>query len=396
MDITYGVAGPEDGEALFALARQGFGNIEPYDPDLPTASPERIRVARVHGKPVSKVAILDMGQFINGGRVSMAGVTSVIAAAEVTGRGVTRRLLVDALADAVERGEPIAALYPTTASLYRSVGFEVAGGWARRALPVAELRRDRDPSVEVEAAPVDVLVDDYDVYRRHAIRSNGWLDRPEGFRARSVYFARREAAKKSVTAYRALRDGETIAIAVATVTPPTQVSHRMYDLDVGQLWGEPDGLTALAATLAGYETVAGEVHTVLPRREFGALTEHPQHCHVVEEWPWMVRILDVATAMAARRAPAIGGEVHLRVHDPLMAANDGPWVLSSSDGHLVAEPGGWGTAEIAVTDLAAVYTGFQAPSLLAAAGRLTGADHHTVTWLGHAFASGEPTMVDFF
>lgn len=396
MEITYGVATPDEGEALFALARQAFGNTMPYDPDLPTAPAERVRVARLNGRPVSKVAVLDMGQFVNGGRVSMAGVTSVTAAAEVTGRGVTKRLLSDALGDAVERGEPIATLFPTTASLYRSVGFEVSGGWARRALPVAELRRDRDPTIEVHAAEIDVLVDDYDAYLRHARRNNGWIDRPEIYRERSLYFAHKEAEKKSVTAYRAGRDGETLAVAIATVTQPTSVSHRMYDLDVSQLWGEPDGLTALAATFAGYETVAGEIHTLLPRHDLGALTLHPQHSHVIEEWPWMVRILDVAATMGVRRAPPIPGEVHLRVHDPLFAANDGSWVLRSADGHLVAEQGGRPTADIAITDLAAMYTGFHPPAGLAAAGRLGRATDDDIVWLGHAFGCGEPTMVDFF
>ncbi len=396
MDITYGVATPDDGEALFALACQAFGNTAAYDPDLPTADPERVRVARLDGKPVSKVAVLGMGQFVNGGRVSMAGVTSVTAAAQVTGRGVTKRLLSDALADSAERGESIAALYPTTASLYRSVGFEVAGGWARRALPVAELRRDRDPAVEVQAATVDILVDDYDVYRRHAGRNNGWIDRPANYRERGLHFARRDTKEKSVTAYRAVRDGTTLAVAIATVTQPTSVSHRMYDLDVSQFWGEPEGLTALAATLAGYETVAGEIHTLLPRHDLGALTLHPQHSHVIEEWPWMVRILDVAAAMSARRSPAIAGEVHLQIHDPLFAANDGPWVLRSADGNLVAERGGHAAVDLAITDLAAMYTGFQPPAVLAAAGRLGGAGEHDVTWLTHAFGCAEPTMVDFF
>ena len=38
-------------------------------------------------------------------------------------------------------GEPISALFPTTASLYRSVGYEIAGWWGQRAIPVGELPR---------------------------------------------------------------------------------------------------------------------------------------------------------------------------------------------------------------------------------------------------------------
>ncbi len=100
--------------------------------------------------------------------------------------------------------------------------------------------------------------------------------------------------------------------------------------------------------------------------------------------------------MGVRRAPPIPGEVHLRIHDPLFAANDGSWVLRSADGHLVAEQGGRPTADIAITDLAAMYTGFHPPAGLAAAGRLGRATDDDIVWLGHAFGCGEPTMVDFF
>ena len=105
------------------------------------------------------------------------------------------------------------------------------------------------------------------------------------------------------------------------------------------------------------------------------------------------------TVLTTVTYPVLGVPVAFLMNAPEVAARVercfGYWRdLDPEDAQ--AEPGGRGTAEIAVTDLAALYTGFQIPSFLASAGRLDGADQGAIAWLGRAFRASEPTMVDFF
>lgn len=396
MDVTTGTATPDEREALYGLGRQAFGADTPYDADAPTVPDDRVRVARVRGRPVAKVAAWRFGQWINGAGIPMAGISGVTASPHVARRGIVRRLLAEVLHEAAERGEPIAALYPTTATLYRSVGFEMAGTWTKRALPASELWFGVVEDVDVEPVEPSAVVDDRAAYDRQARGCNGWLDRPDLLLHRHRHDLELRADKQPVQLYRAVRDDRILAVGAFVTRRPTSVAGRLYDLDAMQLWGDADGIRALTGAVAGLATACGEVSTLLPRHVLGAMTDHPQHAHVVGEWQWMLRLLDVRAALAARPTPAFPGDMHLRVHDPLLTANDGSWVLRHEAGVVHAEPGGRGDVEVAVTDLAALFTGFQTPHHLASAGRLPGADADAVDRLTTAFRASEPTMVDFF
>lgn len=396
MEVTTGTATPEEREALYGLGRQAFGAASPYDRDAPTVPDDRLRVARVGGRPVAKVAVWGFSQWINGASIPMAGVSGVTASPHVARRGIVRRLLREALHEAVDRGEVIAALYPTTATLYRSVGFEMAGTWAKRALPAAELWSGPLGGIDVEPADPSILIDDDGAYDRQARGCNGWLDRPDLLRRRHHHDLTRQQDERPVQVYRAARDGRTLAVGAFVTRRPTSVAGRLYDLDAPELWGDADGLRALAATVAGLATACGELTTLLPRHVLGALTAHPQHAHVTGELQWMLRLLDVPVALAARPTPPFASDVHLRVHDPLVAGNDAAFVLRHEAGALRAERGGRGDVDVAVADLAALFTGFQTPHHLASAGRLQGADASALDRLTTAFQASEPTMIDFF
>jgi predicted acetyltransferase len=120
---------------------------------------------------------------------------------------------------------------------------------------------------------------------------------------------------------------------------------------------------------------------------------------MVEDWPWMVRILDIPGAVAARGWPAgLSLEVDLRVSPPTHVPDDltgGDWVLRVTDGSATCAPGGTGAVEVASTDLAALYSGHLDPAQLVTEGRLPGADESQVSGLRAAFA-GSPTLPMFF
>ncbi|GLW20001.1 hypothetical protein Mame01_00440 [Microbispora amethystogenes] len=79
-------------------------------------------------------------QWWHGRPLSMGGVSSVTVAPEDRGRGVGRALVEAAVDRCAALGHVVSALYPATTPLYRSVGYEHAGGMTRITLPAEALR----------------------------------------------------------------------------------------------------------------------------------------------------------------------------------------------------------------------------------------------------------------
>ena len=85
----------------------------------------------------------DLRQWWHGRAVPMAGVAGVKVAPEYRGRGVGRALMT-ALTDLMaERGYPLSALYPATMTIYRSLGWEIAGHRHEAVLPAGRCRMAR-------------------------------------------------------------------------------------------------------------------------------------------------------------------------------------------------------------------------------------------------------------
>ena len=93
------------------------------------------------GAIVGTARFLEMTQWWHGRAVPMAGVAGVKVAPEARGGGVGRALTAAVLAEIEARGYPLSALYPATAPLYRSFGYEIAGGRYQVTLPSRSLSR---------------------------------------------------------------------------------------------------------------------------------------------------------------------------------------------------------------------------------------------------------------
>ena len=96
--------------------------------------------AFVAGQPVGAGLVHDMRQWWHGRAAGCAGVGGVKVAPELRGKGVGRRLMSSVLELIAERGYPLSALYPATMPLYRSLGWELAGGSYRATIPARSLR----------------------------------------------------------------------------------------------------------------------------------------------------------------------------------------------------------------------------------------------------------------
>jgi predicted N-acetyltransferase YhbS len=104
-------------------------------------------------QPVGAAIFHDLRQWWAGRAVPCAGVASVKVAPEYSGHGTGRRLMTGLLAAIAARGYPLATLYPVTMPIYRSLGWELAGGRYRATIPARSLRDLVAPDAAVFAGP---------------------------------------------------------------------------------------------------------------------------------------------------------------------------------------------------------------------------------------------------
>ena len=123
----------------------------------------------------------------------------------------------------------------------------------------------------------------------------------------------------------------------------------------------------------------------------------PDRYFQVRHWAdWMVRVLDVPAALAARGyPPGVEAELHLAVEDPRYEENGGPWVLRVSGGEGRVERGGDARLRVDVRALAPLFTGFQAPRQLSLSCALEG-DSDSIALAGAIFAGPSPWLIDAF
>ena len=82
----------------------------------------------------------DLRQWWHGRPVPMAGVAGVQVAPEYRGRGVGRTVTTAIAQLMTERGYPLSVLYPATMTIYRSLGWEIAGHLHEAVLPAPAWR----------------------------------------------------------------------------------------------------------------------------------------------------------------------------------------------------------------------------------------------------------------
>jgi predicted acetyltransferase len=342
----------------------------------------------------------DMRQWWYGRAVPMAGVAGVKIAPEDRGRGIGRTLMTALIQLMTERGYPLAVLYPATMTIYRSLGWEIAGHLHEAVLPSRSLFTLAKPDLPPHpggAAPLrrpgpgdaaEVL----DVIgRAHAAaRDCGpvsydeatvarWLTRPD----RYAYLA-----PDGFASYRWAHGHDQIFVE-RVVAASAQTTRALW------------GLVASHSSIA--ETVRAQVGPADPL--FWLLRE--QDADIAERESWMLRLLDAPAAIAARGFPAIDIAVPLDITDDLRPANSGRWDLTVRDGagslvrtgripapdHPDAAPG---QAPLALSSrgLAALYAGTPVATLRRA-GLAGGGDPAADAALDAAFAAN-PFMLDGF
>jgi predicted acetyltransferase len=317
----------------------------------------------------------------HGRPVPMAGMSGITVLPEYRGRGVGP-VIMRQLADlARRRGEPISALYPATVPLYRHLGWELVGAQSRYALPAHHLRLlggrlpvRRLGEGDAEAAQVMVA---------EAVG----VDRASGPLVWSTAQWRRVLSDPSRFAY-ACEGGLVV------------YGWEGPDLSVDRLWaGTAVAARTLWSLVGSGSSVAKTVLAYLGPDDplFWLLPEEAGH--EVVRHGWMLRVLDVPSALEARGYPEeLDVELSFTVEDREHADHSGRWVMRVEGGRAqVARAGadGGGGLVMGAHGLAGLYAGRPAV-MLERAGLLDGGSSQQ-GWVADAvFATPVPYLTDYF
>jgi predicted N-acetyltransferase YhbS len=302
------------------------------------------------GRPAGAATVHDMRQWWHGRAVPSAGVSSVKVAPEHRGQGIGRRLMTAVLDLIAERGYPVSALYPATMPLYRSLGWELAGGKSEATVQARALLSLLPPDAGAPATPPAPVGpgDDPPGARRPDLRRAG----PGDAAAVNEIIGRAHAAARDcgpitwdagpIERWLA-RDG-----LYAYLTGDGFAAYRWdagdHPLFVECVYGvSAETVRALWSVIASHSSIARTVRALIaPADPLWWLTRE-RDVTVTRRTMWMLRVVDASAAIEARGfPPGVSVTVPLVITDHSRPANSGHWELTVSEGKGILIPNGPG------------------------------------------------------
>ena len=352
-----------------------------------------LRAAYRQGRPAAALAMIAMGQFWGAAEaIPMAGISAVAVASEHRSQGVGRQLMAGVLRECRANGFALAALYPATQPVYRSVGFEAAGCHCTIELPLNTLNF-RERSIEVRRATAEDQGAIRGLYRAWAAQNRGNVDRNEFIWERVANFRGVQR-----TGYVLMRDGAMEGYFYAGEAIP---SNRPRVTEVGDLvFTTPAAARRFLQFLADHRSMVDKAMWAGPPNDAVLLLAREQSAKVGLDTLWMLRILDPGRALAMRGYPAgLSAKIHLEVRDELFPENSGGYMLAVEGGRgevrrqEVGDPDV--TLSMAISTLAPLFSSLYSAQQLASLGLLAGsaAAQALATSI---FSAPVPWMRDFF
>lgn len=391
--LTFGVPQPDQQEELTSLLTAALHIPAPGMGEwIETLGQENLRLVQRDKRVVAGLGLIHMGQWFGGSRVPMAGVTAVGVAPDQRGGGVGSLLMRRMLEELHGKGIALSALYPATLSFYRKFGYARAGHRLTYELPLEAIDVHERAGALVPITP-EHHPDLKRMYEERARQSGGNLDRPDW-----MWQHRFEPRDKQAFRFLVVREGRMEGYVIFTQagrSDPLQI----VDLCILT----PTAGRRLLTLFAGYRSVVEHVmwnggsHDPFLYLLGENLTGGMQgKVKILRPFEWMLRIVDVGAALSQRGYPAgLNAELHLDLHDPLLPGNNGRFVLRVADGRGTIETGGDGRVALGVAELAAIYSGFMAPSELRAIGSIRGSDQD-LALAGATFSGPQPWISDMF
>lgn len=387
----------DDAESAQRLGFEAFGV-----PDAPPIEPARLDQpgrttfgAFVDGRLVAKAVDRVFDSYFGGAALPTAGIAGVTVAAEARGQGALGPVMTALLRAAKERGAVVSGLFPTAPRIYRRLGYEVVTGLDTVEVPTHVLGLVPRPSDvttrRASAADFDAVRAVYDAW---AGAQNGPLSR------RGVSFP------ASAEEFLASFTGVTLAV------------DRKGDVcgyaswERGQGFGEEAVLTIwdlLATTADGYRALLGTIgsfasvthRTTLrtsgldPVRLFLPST----HWRMTRSMPYMIKVIDVLTAVASRRyPPGLTAQLNFWLAGDVLEENNAAYAVSIAGGRVSCTIADGVQLDRVLTPhgLALLYAGAQSCANLRFSGHLTGGDvTEDLAW-DAAFGGRQPHIRDFY
>ncbi len=359
------LAGESDVEALSCMVAEAFGGSVEPSAQWVVSNVDGVRVWRRGGKVIAGLLLIPMGQFFAGRSVPMTGVAGVCVPPGERGKGTAAALMAAALAEMRQSGVPLSSLYPATLPLYRRVGYEIAGGRYRIKVPARDAGARADGTTARAMTEADIPRVEQ-LYREHAALRPGWLDRGP-----YVWHRLRRAGERVVRGY-VVGDRRIEGYAYIEQVP----YEKGYDLVCRDLVAVNAAAYArLMALLRSFRSLGRDViyHGSTDDPWVHLLDECGAEISLVQHW--MLRVVDVRRALAARAYPAgVRARLELDVRDNLLRGNRGKIALDVGEGAATVRAGGKGSIGIDVRALAALYSGFLGARRLASLGLIAGSE----------------------
>ncbi len=317
---------------------------------------------------------------LNGQALAMGGVSAVATHPEYRRRGLMRRLMTQATLDMRERGQTVAALWASQASIYQRFGYAISSVSRRYAIDT-----------------VDISFHDGDT----GSSTVEWLDAETGFEAarelyiafiaeRTGYLHRSRALWASGALAERPEDGP-VHIALARDGHGTPNGYLVYTLRAGRVahrargqelvvrdlgWLSVDAYRSLWSYVARHDLVGRVVWATAPADDpADELFSEPRMLHSEDgEGAWF-RVIDVEAALRAR-GYSQAGQVTVRVpEDDLAPWNAGTYSVET-DGvetavvRSAAEP----DAVVPIKAMASLFSGHRSARRLRSWGLLAADD----------------------
>ena len=392
----------DDLELEFALRRRSFGAITPADKPRWQASVQasvsagEIFGAFDGGRLVASARYFHMQQWWHGRSLPMAGVAGVKVAPEDRGRGVGRAIMIELLGEICRREYPLSTLYPSTLPIYRSLGWEIAGGLYEAVIPARALAALADPDPvlgggtaagdapglrRAEAGDEHAVTEVLGLVHRE-LRHGGPITRPPADTARWLANEDRFSylADDGVLSYR--WSGGHDELHVDLLAASSAATSRAF-------W----------RILSSHATMARTVRATLAPDDPVTWYLREPDIAVSCDQNWMLRLLDPARAIDGRGFPAgVAIAVQLELTDAARPGNSGRWALEVGGGAGKLAPA-VGTADgsalrLGARGLAALFAGVPVATLRRT-GLVAGGDVAADEALDCAFG-GTAFMTDYF